>query len=202
MRNVPHHSYLAKILHVDSQIVIAEFNRKLHLPLPAFGTLIKIDCKKSWVYGLIADARLKGESQANNTEFFENPVPQDTEIHIIPVGYLSKEKGSLLPIQDIPPETPSAGDYVFVPNENELQLFTIELGFLRTLLRHPSPIAEGLIITTVRKFSTVYPDSQSYFIRVTQELSRLTHDDRAAVQRILSRTFNSVSKSAFDERIK
>lgn len=202
MTTLHHHNFLAKILYIDAQNIVAEFNRNLHLPLPAFGTLIKIDCKKNWVYGLIADARLKGESQAKNAEFFENPVPINTEIYIIPVGYLSKSKPSSLPIQDTPPEMPSSGDYVFIPNDDELQLFTIELGFLKILLTHPAPTAEGLIITTIRKFSTIYPDPQSYLIRVMQELSRLTHNDREIVQRILNRTINPDARNAFDERIK
>jgi hypothetical protein len=198
MKNIQHLSYLAKVIFADAQSIVAEFNRNLHLPLPAFGTLVKIDCTNCWVYGLIADARLKGESQAQNQEFFENPVPTDTEIHILPVGYLFKEKSSTLPVQEMPPEMPSNGEYVFMPNEEELQLFTIDLGFLKILLTHPAPMAEGLIVTTIRKFSSVYPDPQSFFIRVTQELSRLTHNNRDIVQRILSRTksptFNGVSR--------
>lgn len=196
MKNIQHLSYLAKVIFSDAQSIVAEFNRNLHLPLPAFGTLVKIDCTNCWVYGLIADARLKGESQAQNQEFFENPVPMDTEIHILPVGYLSKEKSSTLPVQEMPPEMPSTGEYVFMPNEEELQLFTIDLGFLKILLTHPAPMAEGLIVTTIRKFSSVYPDPQSFFIRVTQELSRLTHNNRDIVQRILSRTKSPVFTGA------
>lgn len=202
MTTLHHHNFLAKILYIDSKNVIAEFNRYLHLPLPAFGSLVKIDCRKYWIYGLISDARLKGESQAHNAEFFENPVPLDTEIHILPVGFQSKETPSSIPIQDVPPEMPAAGDYVFMPNDDELYLFTIDLGFLKILLTHPIATAEGLIITAIRKFSTIYPDSQSYLIRVTQELSRLTHNDREIVRRILNRTINQNSKIGIDERIK
>lgn len=202
MRTIQHPNYLAKILYANSFSVVAEFNRNLHLPLPAFGTLIKIDCKKNWVFGLIADARLKGESQGQKEDFFENPVPINTEIHIIPVGYLCKENPPSLPIQDAPPEMPSPGDYVFVPNDNELQLFTIELGFLKILLTHPAPMAEGLIITCIRKFSTIYPDPQSYLIRVTQELSRLTHNDRDIVNYILNRAKNPILGNFSDDRIK
>lgn len=195
---IHHRSFLAKIATADARQVVAEFNRNLHLPLPPFGTLVKISCTNYWVYGLIADAKLKGESQGMNQDFFENPVPTDTEIHILPVGYLSKESSSSLPVQETPPEMPSAGEYVFMPTEDELQLFTIELGFLKILLTHPSPIAEGLIVTTIRKFSSVYPDPHSFFIRVSQELSRLTHNNRDIVQRILSRTkspaFDGASK--------
>lgn len=194
-------TYLAKVLYTDSNKVIAEFNRHLHLPLPAFGTLIKIDCKKNWIFGLIADARLKGESQANNSDFFKLPVPLDTEIHIIPVGYISKENKFSPPVHEIPQEIPSAGQYVFMPNENELQLFTIELGFLKTLLKQPSQAIESLIITAIRKFSTIYPDPQSYLIRVTQELSRIATRDRSIVQRIVNRTLmNSYSTNTPDER--
>lgn len=202
MTTLHHHNFLAKILYIDSKNVIAEFNRYLHLPLPAFGSLVKIDCRKYWIYGLISDARLKGESQAQNAEFFKNPVPLDTEIHILPVGFQSKKIPSSIPIQDIPPEMPAAGDYVFMPDDDELQLFTIDLGFLKILLTHPIATAEGLIITAIRKFSTIYPDPQSYLIRVTQELSRLTHNDRDIVGRILNRTINQNLRIGIDERIK
>lgn len=202
MTTLHHHNFLAKILYIDSKNVIAEFNRYLHLPLPAFGSLVKIDCRKYWIYGLISDARLKGESQAQNAEFFKNPVPLDTEIHILPVGFQSKEIPASIPIQDIPPEMPAAGDYVFMPDDDELQLFTIDLGFLKILLTHPIATAEGLIITAIRKFSTIYPDPQSYLIRVTQELSRLTHNDRDIVGRILNRTINQNLRIGIDERIK
>ena len=198
MNNIHHRSFLARVIFTDAQIIVAEFNRQLHLPLPAFGTLVKIDCPKYWVYGLIADARTKGESQAQNQDFFENPVPTDTEIHILPVGYLFKENLSSLPVQEAPPAMPTIGEYVFMPNEDELQLFTIDLGFLKILLTHPAPSAENLMVTAIRKFSSIYPDPQSFFIRVTQELSRLTHNNRDVVQRILNRTmspsFDGVSK--------
>lgn len=198
MDNLHHRSFLAKVIFADAQKVVAEFNRNLHLPLPAFGTLVKISCANYWVYGLIADAMLKGESQAQNQDFFENPVPMDTEIHIFPVGYLNKKSSSSLPVQETPPEMPWPGDYIFTPNEDELQLFTIELGFLKILLTHSAPMTEGLIVTAVRKFSSVYPDPNSFFIRVTQELSRLTHNNRDIVQRILSRAkgraFDGASK--------
>ncbi|MBL7995374.1 hypothetical protein JNM05_08380 [bacterium] len=202
MTSPHHHNFLARILYIESKSVIAEFNRYLHLPLPPFGSLVKIDCRKYLTYGLISDARLKGESQAQNAEFFENPVPLDTEIHILPVGFQSKEIPSSIPIQDVPPEMPAAGDYVFMPNDDELQLFTIDLGFLKILLTDPIATAEGLIITAIRKFSTIYPDPQSYLIRVTQELSRLTYNDREIVGRILNRTINQNPKYGIDERIK
>ncbi len=195
MEQIDHQKYLARVVQVTASKVIAEFNPDLHLPLPAFGSLVKIENSKNRLYGLISDARIKGESQLGNDDFFSNPIPTGTEIHIIPVGTVSRENPSSLPVQDMASGLSSHGDYVFMPTEDELQLFTIDLGFLKVLLAHPDPAAEELIVITIRKFSNVYPDRQSFMIRVMKELSRLTFHDRDVFQRILERTRTSYSEN-------
>jgi hypothetical protein len=99
-------------------------------------------------------------------------------------------------VQELPPEMPSTGDYVFMPAEEELQKFTIELGFIKLLLNHPVPVAESLIVTAIRKFSSVYPDPQSFMIRVTQELARLTLHNRDVYWRIVNKSMKSSVKKA------
>ena len=86
MESLQRYKYLARINRVNLQNISAEFNTELHLPLPAFGTLVKISCASVWLYGLISDARVNGESQADIDGLFEKPVPRGTEIQIIAVG--------------------------------------------------------------------------------------------------------------------
>jgi hypothetical protein len=107
-----------------------------------------------------------------------------TEIKAMIVGY-SDESGMK---QLIPPQPPKLHSFVYTCTLEEVQEFTCNFDYFRTLAGIGGTLADELMIAAIQQTCRVRVESaRHYFIQAGKELARLFRDDYDRLESILKR---------------
>jgi len=171
---------IGKVLDCQSEVLTAEFDKGLHLPPPSFGSLIKADAGEVWLYGFVFNAGMKSiepltdKSNITKTGFFKL---FRTELQVFLVAYGGKEHGAIQ--VGLRAYSPKVNSPICVANEYDWQNFATHLEFLNSILSPSEKIpSDDLITAIIPRLATVYPDQDSFYLRVWQELSSFLHNDK------------------------
>ena len=180
---------IGKIVDCQSEILTAEFDKNLHLPPPAFGSLLKADGGEMWLYGFVFNAGMKSvepltdKSNLTKTGFFKL---FRTELQIFLVAYSGKEHSAIqIGLRAFSPKLNSP---IYVANEQDWQNFAMHLEFLNSLLSPSEKIpSDELITAIIPRLANVYPDQDSFYIRVWHELSGFLTNDKTRFKTLMEK---------------
>jgi hypothetical protein len=199
---------IGRVAEVGRHCVKAVLEDSLRLPPPPFGSLVKIDTGTFWIYGLVSDASRRQVKPTMLGRLFtriERSAPSTVEestidLQILVVGY-REQQHRVIPVQGLPTEKPSRGDAVCMPDEEEIQLFALDLEYVKLLLGLPGDLpVDQLLIASLKRFSSVYPDPHSYMVRAGHELTRLLRNDHQRVSSILKYVTHGDQPFGMNER--
>ena len=185
--------YIAEVIESSTTGFVAQ-TRKLH-EAPSFGSFVRVDSPVKSI-AMIYDIST-GSTELNRRpvaygkteEELRNEQPQifellRTEIKARIVGYCD-EFGMR---QLIPPRPPNLHSFVYECPSDEVQAFTRNFDYFRTLVGIGGTLSDELLIAAIQQTCRHQTDSSRYWlIRAGKELSRLFRDDYDRLESILRR---------------
>ncbi|NUM81775.1 hypothetical protein HUU42_13330 [bacterium] len=157
------------------------FDTRLHIPPPAFGSLVRIADGDDWIYGFIYNAIVRNAETPGH-----RPFSFHTELQVILIGSRSKKHPAEWPRQNIPDHAPKKKSPAWVCSEEEWYAFSIETNFIKIIFDSPFNVpADALIATIVRRLASIYPDPHNFLMRIGKELSSLVPGEPERIQILL-----------------
>ncbi len=162
---------------------------------PDFGSFVKVGSPRT-IIGMIhdistgsTDLNRRPVAYGKTEEELKNEQPQifellRTEIKIRIVGYY-EQRGIR---QLVPPQPPNLHSFVYECTPEEVQEFTLNFEYFRTVLGIGGTLADELLIAAIQQTCRTHGASaRQSLIRAGKELSRLLRDDYDRLESILRR---------------
>ncbi len=168
---------------------------------PPFGALVKaaMPGQGGWVYGVVYDVATGSEPPGatvtvrGNAELRDDAVYRAypdlkevmrTRFRALTVGFTGADGKQH---QYLPPQPPPLHYSVYVCNDDEVRLFTEELGFLRTILINQHIPADELAAACIRQARASRPTDTAYALRAGRQLALYLKEEYDRLRAILAR---------------
>lgn len=185
--------YIAEVIESSTTEFVAQ-TRKLN-GSPPFGTFVKAGTSPmslAMIYDIStgsADLNRRPVAYGKTEEELRKEQPQifellRTEIRAKIIGYADAYGVQQL----LPPQPPKLHSFVFLCTPEEVQTFTRQFDYFRTLLGVGGTLSDELLIAAIQQTCGCQPEaSHGCLIRAGKELSRLLRDDYDRLESILRR---------------
>lgn len=185
--------YIAEVIESSTTEFVAQ-TRKLH-GSPPFGAFVKAGASPAslaMIYNIStgsADLNRRPVAYGKTEDELRKEQPQifellRTEIRAKIIGYADDYGVQQL----LPPQPPRLHSFVFVCTPEEVQTFTRQFDYFRTLLGVGGTLSDELLIAAIQQTCGCQPESSyTCLIRAGKELSRLLRDDYDRLESILRR---------------
>lgn len=188
-------TYVGEVVESSTTELIAEA-RELHGG-PSFGQFIRVEADLP-VLGIIfnvfthsiepnrrptAYGKTEAELRLEQPQIFEL---LRTEFQALVIGYL--DRGT--PVQILPPQPARIHSFVHLCSDEEVQAFTANDDYLRSILNTSKVPTDELLIAVLRHTLRAHANSRAYLVRMGKELSRLMGDDYDRLSSVIRRVAN------------
>lgn len=167
----------AHVYAVDGRSVMALMD--LHLPLPPYGSLVCVGARR--IHAIIADAKTKANKPSGASGL-------GTDHELREEDYFESNQVELTLLPLVGTYGISSGDLVELMRDTEIQEFSFDMRFIRTILELDWANTDDLLVNCIRRISNVYPDPDSFLLRVAEQVGRCLSKNVSRAEKIKART--------------